>query len=74
MANTALTSFLLGLRKDPKPTGVFFLIPSGLISGNFEDFDHVQKIVKISDFSIAETKSNTSIDISVEDICGWGRK
>ncbi len=74
MINKNLSDLLQKLEKEKKNVETFFLLPSGLLRGNFEKYNQNEEFVTLSNCYLSNTKIETKITIWVEVIHGWGTK
>ena len=74
MINKNLSDLLQKLEKEKKNVETFFLLPSGLLRGNFEKYNQNEEFVTLSNCYLSNTKIETKITIWVGIIHGWGTK
>lgn len=72
--NSDLLKLLQKLQKEQKNTKTFFLMPSGVLEGNFVVYNQNNDFVTLSDCILSGIPLETSITIWVGIIHGWGTK
>jgi len=73
MANQPLFDFLQNVKKE-KDMIVCFAIPSGIISGKFDNYDPSTQIITVLDSSFSNVLLDMEIHVHIDTIQAWGRK
>lgn len=79
MINQSLFKFLNNLQKlqndkiEEKKYPVCFVIPGGVVRGNFKNYDHDTEVVTISDSYISDIHLDIETTIQTAIIQAWGK-
>ena len=72
LINRSLHKFLEDMTKE-EDKSIYFIVPAGIIRGNFENYDSSNSAVTISNPSFSDLVTGTKLTILADAIQAWGK-